>query len=158
MIKVPYTNIYLPEATVANLCHYKMLCEELYKLAYITNKAYVMPLLQDIGAPIFGTEKLFCKPHKNADGICFLITHREGLWKSADSKNDIYFKITTEHSDDIHIETNSYLGMKELPEVIEQMLVDCLNLVAEAASKSEDKIKKVIAEQRKIVASLEFGI
>ena len=158
MIKVPYTNIYLPETTVANLNNYRMLCDELYRLAYITNKSYIIPLLQDIGAPLFGTEKLFCKPHKNADGICFLITHRDGLWKKADSKDDIYFKITGEHSDDIHIETNSYLGMKDLPEVIEEMIVDCLNTVAEAAYKSDDKIRKIIAAHRGAVASMEFGI
>lgn len=158
MIKVPHTNVYLPETTVASLNNYRLLCEELYRLAYITNKAYIVPLLYDIGAPIFGTEKLLCKPHKNADGVCFLITHKDGLWKSADSKNDIYFKITTEYSDDIHIETNSYLGMKDLPEAVEEMLIDCLNTVAEAARKSDEKIRNVIATHRGTVASLEFGI
>ena len=160
MIKVPYTNIELPEVTVAHLSYYKKRCDELYKTAYITTKGIgVVPLLADIGAPIFGTEKLKCEPKYGADGTFFYITHRErGKWRSAQTGEEIYFKVTTEYSDDIHIETNSYLGMEELPKVIEEMLIECLNLVADATSKNDDKIRQLIAAGRGTVANMEFGI
>lgn len=158
MIKIHNTNIELSETIVDSLHCYKKQCDELLKMAKITNKSYIIPLLSIVNAPIFGTAELYCKPQAGVEGIFFLITHNDGIWKSADKLSDIYFKVMVSYSDKIDIETNSYLGMENLPESVKEKLVDCLTLVANTASKHYRDIENIIATQKGTILNMEFGV